>query len=298
MRFWIGKSLRPRPEFSTRAATRVVAALAALLAWLALGPPADDARAWGRLGHRASARLAEARLTPTALAAIRGLLEPGESLADASLWADEIRPDRPETGPWHYVNVPITAPRYEDRHCPEQGCVVGKIRDFRAILVDANASRTRRQEALRFLVHFVQDMHQPLHVGDRMDRGGNDTQVQFFGRGSNLHRVWDSGLIERAYRDDVALARDLETLASAPEAARWSLGSEREWADESLDLARRAYRPGSRGPALKRGARLEEPYLQEFLPMAKDRVARSGVRLAAILNAILDPVASDASKNP
>jgi len=260
-----------------------------LVVWIAAGPAAIDARAWGRLAHRAAGRLAEARLTPKARAAVLALLEPGESLADASLWADEVRRDRPETSTWHYVNVPITDSRYDDRYCRGNGCVVGKVRDFRKLLADPTAPRLQRQEALRFLAHFLQDMHQPLHVGDRSDRGGNDTQVQFFGKGSNLHRVWDSGLIERAYRDDLSLTRDLERLASAPGSSAWTEGTEADWAGESLALARIAYRQVPTGPPLRRGERLGEPYLQAYLPLARDRVARSAVRLAAVLNATFDP---------
>ncbi len=130
------------------------------------------------------------------------LLEPGESLADISIWADSVRRDRPESGPWHYVNVPITEPEYNARFCGEKGCVVGKIEDFRKDLANKNLPRAKRREALLFLVHFVQDMHMPLHVGDNHDRGGNDHQVQFFGEGSNLHRVWDSGMIEQAYKNE------------------------------------------------------------------------------------------------
>lgn len=265
------------------------ARLLALALWIAVGPPAEEARAWGRLAHRASARIAEARLTPTTRAAVRDLLEPGESLADASLWADEVRRNRPETGPWHYVNVPLAEDRYDDRFCPKQGCVVDKVRAFRKVLADTSAPKEVRREALRFLIHFVQDMHQPLHVGDQADRGGNDTQVQYFGKGSNLHRVWDSGLIESAYPDDIKLTKDLEVLVGAPSASGWGGGSEQDWANESLELARRAYRMGPKGLPLKRGARLDEPYLRAYLPSAKERVAKSGVRLAVVLNAILDP---------
>ena len=263
-------------------------ALAAALATALLAVP-RSALAWGRLGHRAAAKLTEARLTPAARAAVRDLLEPGESLADASVWADSVRRDRPESGPWHYVNVPITEPAYNDRFCGEKGCVVRKIEDFRQQLADKNAPRADRREALRFLVHFVQDMHQPVHVGDRGDRGGNDLQVQFFGNGSNLHRVWDSGLLEQVYKDEAALVRDLEQLVPVQDAGEWSRGTVASWANESLDAARGAYRDPVTGQELpKKGVKLAAGYQATHLPVACGRLARAGVRLATVLNEALD----------
>ncbi len=151
--------------------------LASLLATTVMVGPAWG---WGRIGHRVAGKITETRLTPTAKAAVDALLTPGESIADVSTWADEVRRDRRESGPWHYINIPITEPRYDARFVPKEGCVVTKIDDFRKILADTKAPRIERQEALKFLIHFVQDMHQPVHVGHRDDRGGNDLQVQFF----------------------------------------------------------------------------------------------------------------------
>jgi hypothetical protein len=150
---------------------------------------------WGRTGHRVSAMVAESRLSPAALAAVRSLLEPGETLADASTWADEQRVV-PKSGPWHFVNVPLSESRYDPKFCSPQGCVVSKVEDFERVLSDPRASRAKKQQALRFLVHFLQDLHQPLHVGDTGSRGGNLVQVRFFNLGTNLHRAWDSQIIE------------------------------------------------------------------------------------------------------
>jgi hypothetical protein len=260
--------------------------LTLLITWCGLEAAIQPALGWGRIGHRVSARLAEARLSPAARAAVRDLLEPGESLADASTWADEHRRDFPESGPWHYVNVPITESRYDARFCPQGGCVVSKIKDFRLILADRDASRADRQKALRFLTHFVQDMHQPVHVGERSDRGGNDLQLQFFGRGSNLHRIWDSGLIEHAYENEEALFQTLET-AVGPDLVRlWEQGTVEDWANESFAAAQRAYRVPGTELGLKAGMKLGREYEELHLPVARMRVHQSGVRLAAILNEI------------
>ncbi len=260
----------------------------AILATLLLLAQASPVWAWGRLGHRASARFAEARLTPEARAIVRSLLEPGESLADAATWADEIRRERPETGPWHYVNVPITVERFDPKFCPvETGCVTSAIAENRRMLADTNAPVAKRREALRFLVHFLQDLHQPVHVGDHGDRGGNDLQVQFFGQGSNLHRVWDSGLIEKVAADEAALVRQIEALATPEAVAAWSRGQVKDWAEESFQAAKLAYRVPGTDQQLRPGAKLGQDYLDANGPLARRRLAQSAARLAAVLNATL-----------
>jgi hypothetical protein len=139
-------------------------------------------------------------LSPKAKAAIAELLEPGESLADASLWADENRRRLPKTAPWHYVDVPLDEPRYDAKFSGDtssKGFIVDKIKEFRVTLEGPGLSFEDRRFALRFLIHCVEDMHQPCHVGDNHDTGGNQTQVRFFDRGTNMHALWDTGMIER-----------------------------------------------------------------------------------------------------
>ena len=196
-----------RPDLGRSRTTRALArrVLGAGVVWVVIGtmivgsPP--PALAWGRLGHRASATFAESRLSNRAKAAIQDLLEPGESLADAATWADENSRDIPGSAAWHFVNVPISSPHYNPKDCSPRGCVISKIAEFRGILADRRAPRARRRQALRFFVHLVQDLHQPMHVADRDDRGGNRLQLrsgQF--EPTNLHQVWDSGLLRRRYR--------------------------------------------------------------------------------------------------
>jgi hypothetical protein len=237
------------------------------------------------MGHRVAGRVAEARLTPAARAAVRDLLESGESLADASTWADELKRAMPESASWHYVNVPITEAHYEPRYCPETGCVVSKIGDFRRILADPDAPRAERQKALRFLVHLVQDMHQPLHVGDRRDRGGNDLHLDFFRNGTNLHRIWDFGMMER-HGDEAAWAREVDALATPSRAEEWAGGTIEDWAEESFALARQAYRQPGSDQLLSAGDRIGQDYLDANLPNVRRRLAQAGTRLASMLNDI------------
>jgi len=242
---------------------------------------------WGRTGHRVSGMMAESRLTPAALTAVRSLLEPGESLADASTWADEQR-EVPESGRWHYVNVPVSEPRYDPRLCSPGGCVVRKVEDFERVLSDPRASRAEKQQALRFLIHFIQDLHRPLHVGDTGSRGDNLVQVRFFDIGSNLHRVWDTQIIDWHSTDEGTWLGELNALATPQMAAAWSKGSVEDWATESLAEARLAYCLPGTGKLIPSGTKLGEEYYRFALPIIQLRLAQSAVRLAATINWILE----------
>jgi nuclease S1 len=242
--------------------------------------------AWGRLGHRVISRLAEQRLTPKAKAAIAELLEPGESLADASLWADEHRRQMPKTAPWH-VDVPLDEPRYDAKWSaddPKKGCVVDKINEFRATLKDPSKSKKDKRFALRFLIHCIEDMYQPCHVGDHHDKGGNQTQVRWFDRGSNMHRVWDSGIIERAGTTEDFWLTVLAELDTPENRAAWVKGTVEDWATESLLAAREAYQNPRTGERIKSGAKLGDQYQDKNLPVARQRLAQAGLRLAWVLN--------------
>jgi nuclease S1 len=110
---------------------------------------------WGPTGHRVASRMAQDRLTPTALAAVHKILGPGISLADISIWADEQREEVSGTQSWHYVNVPLTQSRYDPKYCQPGGCVVSKIEDFKRVLQNPNSSIAEKQYALKFLVHLI-----------------------------------------------------------------------------------------------------------------------------------------------
>lgn len=238
--------------------------------------PGSTAWAWGKLGHRLTAKLAERHLTEQAAAAVKELLDEGETLADASMWADIHKREIKGSAPWHFVNVPLDEPRYDARFCPTGGCVVSKIAEFRKVLEDRSKPRAERQQALRFLVHLIGDLHQPLHVGDNGDRGGNSTQVQFFKRGSNMHAVWDTLLLERAGTDEVIWLAELVELDSDEYRAEWSKGTVENWATESLKAARQAYTVPGTDQRIKSGEKLDGAYVEATLAAARDRLARGG----------------------
>jgi len=191
---------------SSRPAQRFVACVALAVCLVCLAP--TRCAAWGSAGHHVIARIAAGRLSDSAKKEVARLLGVppddkaiAEAMAQASTYADEIRLLRPDTARWHFVDMPGSASAYvAARDCAEtkQGdCAVAAVERFEKVLADANARPEEKAEALKFLIHLVGDLSQPLHCyGD--DEGGNLVRVTFFMKQTNLHWVWDIGLIERA----------------------------------------------------------------------------------------------------
>ncbi len=180
---------------------------------LTLNPP--DALAWGADAHRLIAELAERQLEPSARAEADRLLsqQPGATLVSVATWADEVR--RAPTAPLHYVNLPDNDCNYDRRRdCKNGNCVVEAINEHVAVL-KSKASDAQRLVALKYVIHLVGDIHQPLHVGLAADKGGNLFQVRAFGRGTNLHAVWDSELIRRRPGGLSQLREDLSAIRLA-----------------------------------------------------------------------------------
>ncbi len=150
------------------------------------------ALAWGPEGHNLVARIAEAQLTPVARAKVQEILGPNVSMTSIASWADQVRRQRAESSPWHYVDIPIDKPHLDmARDCAKGACVVAQIEADEAALRDPATPTLQRRESLMFLIHFIGDMHQPLHSADNKDKGGNDVHVIFFDRPANLHSTWD-----------------------------------------------------------------------------------------------------------
>ncbi|KPF62321.1 hypothetical protein IP88_15045 [alpha proteobacterium AAP81b] len=268
------------------------------------------ALAWGDYAHRLTARIATSQLAPAARAEVRRILARGRavntptcrlaSLEDASVWPDCIRgdPDRfTFSFAWHYQNISVCRPFEIGANCPDGNCVTAQIPRQLRILADRRASaraRARAQAlALAFVVHFVGDMHQPLHIGDKGDRGGNDAHAAYGAKDPprmNLHRAWDSDLAERALTDPPAVAP--QTIAPAQRRA-WAAGDVPAWARESWDLSRTVVYPraqgisdGCAGPTTGR-APLDAAYLAAAREPIRTRVAQAGTRLAMLLNRAL-----------
>lgn len=232
-----------------------------------------SAFAWGTHGHQVIAGIAEAQLTTSARAEVARLLalEPGQTIQSVSTWSDEHR--SPGTGHWHYVNFPRGSCTYNaERDCPGGKCVVEIIeREMR--ILESGAPDEVRLKALKNLVHFVGDVHQPLHAGYLDDRGGNKFQLQVFMRGSNLHALWDSGLIKNLNEDTNALT--VRMLASGRPSMSSDLNASTA-AEESCKIV------GMPGFYPERKVNAE--YIKEFTPVLEQRLLIAGARLAGLLN--------------
>jgi hypothetical protein len=181
----------------------------------------------------------------------------------------------------------LDEPKYDSRFSadiPQKGCVVDKIHEFQATLKDTSRSVEERRFALRFLIHLVQDLHMLMHVGDNHDKGGNLTQVRFYDRGTNMHRLWDSDMIQRAGDDEDFWMVDLEALDTNENREAAMKGTVEDWATESLVAARMAYQVPETKQRLKPGQKLSDAYFNANLPVARQRLYQASMRLAKVLN--------------
>lgn len=277
-----------------------------LLACLLLLLVTPAALAWGPEGHAIIADIAQRHLTPAAARTVERLLalEGAHGLDQISSWADDIRKAHPETGPWHYVDIPLRAPVYvAGRDCSQGQCIVVKLPHYIQVLADRSASPQARLEALKWVVHLTGDIHQPLHNADHDDKGGNDVKLVYFGQMTNLHRMWDTNILERAtglrmgpnYSFDHAATRDVAVhLDEAITPAQ-----RHEWAPAvPLDDAALATQWADSAHALARGVAYGDlperrvgdwaaTYQAQSWPVIRRQLEKAGVRLAAVLNASL-----------
>ena len=270
---------------------RKITALAVLL--LALP---GSASAWGPTGHRVVGRIAEHHLTPEAQRGVAALLGP-DSLARVSTWADDIRSDpnwtkspdganvlsdpdwtKPpkDARPWHFLSIDDNETLETTARDPK-GDVLEAIQRLEKILRDPQADRQSKANALKFLVHFVGDVHQPLHVGRRADRGGNDIIVLWFSEPSNLHSVWDSGMIDATKLCFSELAEFIDH-PTPEEVTAWQSASKADWIRESFDARQQVYDIGKRD--------LGFDYAFRNMPLVEKRLVQAGVRLAGLLNSV------------
>jgi len=242
--------------------------------------------AWGPEGHRLVARIAFAQLTPVARAKVEEILGPDQTMVTISSWADEVRRGRPDTANWHFIDIPIAQKRLKmARDCVKDNCVVAELRVLQTKLQDPATPAPERKEALMFLIHFVGDMHQPLHSSDNQDRGGNSVRVVFHDRPTNLHSLWDSGLLNRMPPED-ELYKELSADA-LQHAKKWRKGSFADWANDSHDSARKmvyGMLPKAEGDAPRP---ISAEYEANADPLIKVQLAKAGDRLAAVLNRTL-----------
>jgi hypothetical protein len=238
-----------------------------------LGALTAQACAWGTQGHQVVAELAFNTLTPKARFEVTQLLalEPGETLASISMWADERK--SPATSAWHYVNFPRDTCQFEtERDCPDGQCVVAALERQLAVLA-SSPTPERRLKALKYVVHLVGDLHQPLHAGYQDDRGGNSYTLQAFMQARNLHALWDGGLVKNLNLDNTALTALVRQSMPQLEQINLSLS---QAAEESCRLVAT--------PGFYPARQVTERYVQQFTPVLLQRLAMAGARLAGLLN--------------
>jgi hypothetical protein len=320
-----------RPDYRVvKPFLRVIAGMLTVAFAASLAAPA--AQAWGCKGHQTVALIAEKYLTPEARQMVLTLLSENpvdsqlkrycgtavtDPMGDASTWADDVRSDR-KNGPWHYIDIPRGAQRDSlETFCGKDGCVTRAISEQLAVLKDKNAAGPKRAEAVRYVIHFVGDLHQPLHASTNADEGGNCMPLKYLHRkprehghgfSPNLHSLWDSAIPERDMEgaDPAEYAETLEE-TFAREVEGWQKAGVRldEWTWESHDYAETAaYGPLSPkirvepdvpvhsctdddnvgGRLLQQHIVAGEAYQEQAAAVVERRLAQAGVRLAMILN--------------
>jgi nuclease S1 len=278
----------------------------ALLASLATPP----VRAWGPQGHRTVGAIADRLLTPAAHAAVAQLLAQDldkfgnlsgrSTLESVSVWSDEIRGTPASHARWHYDDLPVCGAVRAPLHCRDNECNTAQLRRLTGVLADARVPARERGEALKWVVHLLGDIHQPLHAADNSDHGGNDVQVALLGvrtRGRvSLHGAWDGELVQLALNTRNHQRPPAEIAALAAEArelnGRLGQGSAESWALESNALARRvAYAfPGFACNHVPDDiVTLDGAYQARAVPVVRERLLLAGARLATLLNQTLAP---------
>ncbi|MGE0587725.1 MAG: S1/P1 nuclease [Cyclobacteriaceae bacterium] len=232
---------------------------------------------WGATGHRVVGEVASQYLNAKAKKKLTDLLM-GESLAMAGTWMDEVRSNRKYDymTDWHWVTIP-EGTNYADTEKNPNGDIIEAIDRMIKKLKSGGLTKTDEAESLKVLIHLVGDIHQPLHVGTGDDRGGNDTKVKWMGRSSNLHRVWDSDIIDETKLSYTEMAAGL-IRPTKSEVTKLQRSTVLDWAKESMALRKQVYEIGD--------SELGYDYSYHNLDKVERRLMEAGIRLAGILNSI------------
>jgi len=242
---------------------------------------ANNGPYWGPTGHRAIGKIAEKHLSKRTQKMINKILK-GKSLAFVSTFGDEIKSDKKYSTfyTWHYINMSLDA-NYGDEKINPKGDLVTGINTCIAILKNDNSTEEDKVFYLKLLVHLVGDLHQPLHIGRKEDKGGNTIQVEWFGKGTNLHRVWDENMIEQWNMSYLELANNADCLSKA-QVKVIQQGTVIDWVNEIHKLSKLVY------ASAKTGENLRYRYSYDHFGTVRTQLQKSGIRLAKILNEIFD----------
>ncbi len=250
-----------------------------LIALFILGTSFTTSEEWGQTGHRATGKIAENHLSKRAKRAIENLLD-GQSLAFVSTYADDIKSDNAfrKYYTWHFINFPLDS-NYKDSKKNPAGDLYTGIQTCIRKLQDKDVSKKDKAFYLKMLVHLVGDLHQPMHIGQEEDRGGNRIQVQWFNQKTNLHSVWDTKMIEGFNMSYLELAANATKLSKRQEAAI-AQGTVLDWIEETHVLTKKIY------ASVEKNDKLSYRYSYDYLETARTQIQKGGIRLAALLNQI------------
>jgi hypothetical protein len=250
--------------------------------------------AWGAQGHRLVARIAETHLDPQAAIEINRLLatEADATLSSIAPWADELRQKDPDLGrrsaSWHYVNMAEDGCIYEPpKHCPSGDCVVEALKQQSTLLANADLPDAERLQALKFVVHLVGDIHQPMHAGYGHDKGGNDFQLQYNGRSTNLHSLWDSGILNTRKLGDDAYLRRLRP--SLWQRLFGNASRNKDLQPNAIAWAKESCRIAIDTGTYPEKNTIDSTYANKYRPVAEAQLRLAGERLASLLNLLLSP---------
>lgn len=239
--------------------------------------------AWGQKGHDVTASIAESHLTPEAYHKISELLD-GKSIVYWSNWLDNAShtPEYAYSKTWHYKNIDDGI-AYEDAPLLETGDVVRAITQQVETLENPLSTREDKQLAVKILVHLLGDIHQPMHMGHASDLGGNRWSVNYFGRESNLHSIWDSSVPESAHKWTYTEWNDQINRATPQEITLIiANGNPEKWGEETYEICKQVYEK------TPQGSNISYDYVSEWTPVVEDQLLKGGLRLADLLNSIFD----------
>lgn len=247
---------------------------------------ATESERWGWDGHKMVCSIAWWEMKDTTRKAISSLLALDAAyprFMESCLWADDVRGKDPQFDKWstaHYVNLPRGAVKFDrDRDCDATFCIVEGIEESLRDLKDTSKSQKERLINLKFVSHFVGDVHQPMHAGFGDDRGGNDTKITLFGKPANMHGMWDYGLLEHTGRPWVDYASILYFQITPDDRAQWTNLNPETWVEESYAIvSSTAYNT--------QGTEVGEAYYQAHIAQLETRIKQAGVRLASILDSV------------
>ena len=250
----------------------------ALIAYLPL-----TAGAWGMNGHRIVGQIADYYLTAKARKAVMGVLGT-ESPAMASTWADFIKSDSTYNYlySWHYLNLPANLDQngvFNFLDSYKEASVYSKIPEMIAVLKNKDKTGEEKKLAMRLLIHFIGDLHQPMHTARKEDLGGNKVTVSWFGQRSNLHRVWDEQLIDYQQLSYTEYATAINH-PTKEQLTKWRADSLKEDVYESYLTCNKIY------AATKADDKLSYNYNFQFVDLMNEQLLKGGVRLAEILNTL------------